>query len=170
MKRLVTNMRVALSADGSLWAVAPGHYILERWDPQTGKKLQRVDVASTWFKDSDVYDADERTRPVSVIEGVWEDEQGLVWLLIRASDADWRPPARANIERIMDDAEYNATYDWIIEVVEPGTARVLASTRVPDVLWYRGPAPLLLSPVDSDSLVIFDVLRARLREDAQVAR
>ena len=106
--KLVTNRLVAAASDGDIWTVAPGRYTIERWDPVTGFRKQSISVKSTWFREIMTWPDDERQRPPAVIESIWADESGLVWLLIRDADLEWQAPARANIERIIHADEVRA--------------------------------------------------------------
>lgn len=158
--RLLATRVAAPAADGDVWAVAPGRYLLERWDPVTGELRHSTPVTSGWFQEIAKWPDDERVRPPSVIESLWEDGGGLVWFLIRTADSEWEPPPRANVERVIDRAEYDRTYDWILEVVDPQTGTVLASRRYPVALWGRPPSSLLVSKRsddDSDALQRFNV-------------
>lgn len=156
--RATLDRDVALSSDGTIWSVGAGSYVLERWNPSTGERVQRVEVGSDWFVESDRITFDERIRPRPIIEGIWEDTRGLVWVVIRDADLEWEPPARANEERALSVEDYDRLYDWIIEVVDPASAQVVARRRLGNVHWYRPPTSLLVSPADTDiTTVAFDV-------------
>jgi hypothetical protein len=49
-----------------------------------------------------------------------------------------------------------------VEAVDVLDGRLLASGRIDDVVWYRGPAGLLAAPLPVDTTVAFDILRPRL--------
>ncbi len=100
-QRLITDRIIAPGRDGTVWAASPGRYALEHWDPVAGKKLGQVVVVSSWFKESPSLGNDERVRPMPIIEALWHNE-GLLWVLLRDADANWRPPVLANVERAFD--------------------------------------------------------------------
>ena len=103
----ILTRKVALGRDGTVWAMAPARYILERWDPSTGEQLQSTRIPSDWFRESTEPYTDETVRPLPLVEGLWEDEDGLVWIIVRDADADWAPPPRANEHRPVDRQEYS---------------------------------------------------------------
>ncbi len=125
----LTRRVVGLSSDDTIWAAAPGRYDLERWDPHSGTRIDRIEVQSSWFEES-VRPMDDWTKkPVPTISGIWEDEAGLVWVLaLDASSDDWRPAAKAR-EFAITPANRAARWDSVIEVVDPTTKRVVASKR-----------------------------------------
>ena len=156
--------KVALARDGTVWAMAPARYVLERWDPSTGEQLQSTAIGSDWFHESLAPYADETVRPPSRVGGLWEDEDGLVWTVVRDADVDWEPSPRANEHRPYEPGERERLFDWVIEVVDPGSGRVLASRRFGAPLWNRSPSRILASPVDTIlTVVAYDVWKPRLK-------
>ncbi len=160
----ILTREVALGRDGTVWAMAPARYLLERWDPSTGEQLQSTRIRSDWFRESDE-PTDVAVYPPPRVEGLWEDEDGLVWTIVRDADADWEPPPRAVEELPFDLQEYNRLFDWMIEVVDPGSGRALASRRFSEVLWYLPPSRILVSPVDTIlTTVAYDVWNPTLQQ------
>ena len=159
----ILTRKVAPSRDGTVWAMAPARYVLERWDPSTGERLQSTRIPSDWFRESDE-PTDIAVYPPPRVEGLWEDEDRRVWTIVRDADVDWEPPPHGNEERPFDLQEYNRLYDWVIEVVDPGSGRVLASRRFGETLWYRPPSRILVSPVDTIlTTVAYDVWKPTLQ-------
>lgn len=134
--QLLTTRLVAPAVDGTVWAVAPGRYALERWDPLTGRLRQRVTIKSDWFSESAHIPSDERLRPKPVIESLWE-QGGLVWFVLRDADLHWKAPPLANQERVRSPMEYEQTFDWVVEAVNPATGEVVGSSRFASALWAR---------------------------------
>ena len=164
LNHLLTR-KVALGRDGTVWAMAPARYILERWDPSTGEQLQSTPIGSDWFHESLVQYADETVRPPSRVVGLWEDEDGLVWTIVQDADVDWEPSPRANEHRPYEPGERERLFDWVVEVVDPGSGRVLASLRSDAPLRYRPPSRILVSPVDTIlTIVAYDVWRPTLQQ------
>ena len=163
-QRLFERRLGAPARDGGVWAVAPGRYTLERWDAATGALRASIPIHTAWFAETAAWPADERVRPPAVIESLWEDRDGLVWFLIRVADSHWKPRAQPNVERAVDAVEYDQTYDWMVEVVDPRSGAVLASRRYPAALWGRPPSSLLVSAraIESDEIARFDVWQPRL--------
>ena len=161
----ILTRKVAPGPDGTVWAMAPARYLLERWDPSTGERLQSTRIRSDWFRESIEPYTDETVRPPPRVAGLWEDEDGLVWIIVRDADVDWEPPPRANEELPFDLQEYNRLFDWVIEVVDPGSGRVLASRRFSETLRYRPPSRILVSPVDTIiTTVAYDVWKPTLQQ------
>ena len=162
----ILTRNVTPGQDGKVWAMVPARYILERWDPSTGELLQSTRIRSDWFRESlESYTDDETVRPPPLVDGLWEDGDGFVWIIVQDADADWEPPPGANEHRLFDPQEYNRTYDSVIEVVDPGTGRVLASRRFDEMLLYRPPSRILVSPVDTIiTIVAYDVWKPTLQQ------
>lgn len=162
--KLITNRFVAIADSGNAWTIAPGRYTIERWNPSTGQRTFRIDVRSDWFTEVAKWPMDENVRPPAVVETLWEDE-GVLWVLFRVADQNWSAPRNANEERAIDADEYNQTYDWIVEAVDPQSGLVLASRRFDSVLWGRSPSTVLVSEVDTDILSSkFEVWRPTLHQ------
>ena len=156
---------VAPGRDGTVWAMAPARYLLERWDPSTGERLQSTRIPSDWFRESIEPYTDETVRPPPRVAGLWEDEDGLVWIIVQDADPDWEPSPRANEHRPIERQERNRLYDWVIEVVDPDSGRVLASRRFSEILRYRPPSRILVSPVDTIlTTVAYDVWEPTLQQ------
>lgn len=167
-QRLFERRLAAPARNGGVWAVAPGRYTLERWDAATGALRASIPIRTAWFAETASWPEDERVRPPAVVESLWEDRDGLVWFLIRVADSNWKPRAQPNVERAVDAVEYDQTYDWMVEVVDPRSGAVLASRRSPAALWGRPPSSLLVSAraIEPDETARFDVWSARLvRQD-----
>jgi hypothetical protein len=156
--RLIANRLVAAASSGRVWAAPQGRYVIERWNPATGTLEQRSTIESAWFTDIATWNYDERVRPGSVIESLWEGDDGLMWVVFRVPDLNWRVPDRANEERVISDEEYKATYDWIIEAVDVGANAVLATRRFDGILWVRPPSRVIVSGrVDDQGVASFEV-------------
>ena len=157
--------QVALARDGTVWAMAPVRYVLERWDPSTGEQLQSIPIGSDWFREPLAPYTDETVRPPSLVVGLWEDEDGLVWTIVKDADLDWEPSPRANEHRPYEPGERDRLFDWVVEVVDPASGRVLASRRSDVRLGYRPPSRILVSRVDTIlATVAYDVWKPTLRQ------
>jgi hypothetical protein len=141
--RLLTDRIVAPSHDRTVWAMPQGKYLIERWAPDTGKRLSSVQVASTWFVESTAFPSDGRTRPKPFIQALWEQD-GLIWTLIRDADANWSP-SDGKTERSWNVDLINSLHDWVIEVIQPESGKIIASQRYPTAYWVTPSVPLLTS-------------------------
>lgn len=162
---LITTRRAALSGGGKVWSIAPGRYVLEQWDPNSGQRTKAVRVNSTWFKEIAAWPDDETKRPPAVILTLWEDRSGIVWVLLRDADLDWRPPERANVERRIGTEEYEMMYDWVLEAVDPASGAIIASKRFRKALWARpGSAVLVSANTVTSTQSTYDVWKPQLTQ------
>jgi hypothetical protein len=154
--RLWVDRIVAPSRDGKVWSVAPGRLVVEKWDPQSKQKLKALAIRSPWFEESAAWTSDERVRPVSIVEGIGEDAEGILWLLFRVAALNWKAPDRANTMRSLSVQEYNAIYDWVLEGVHTSTGKILASQRFSGALWLH-PRSLLISALVAEDRAGFTI-------------
>ncbi|MGH7503674.1 MAG: hypothetical protein ACREL7_18255 [Longimicrobiales bacterium] len=165
---LVTTRIVGPSRDGAgVWAAPPGRYVLEKWDPASGSKHLRVEVDSDWFEES-IHFEKLGERPRTVLNALWEDEEGLVWVLLRTAATDWTPPAQfeSQRERPFDPVEYARDYDSVIEVVDSNTGRIVARQRFDTPLTVHPQGQILASNnLDNPNLVGFDLWTAHVNHE-----
>jgi hypothetical protein len=132
---------VCLNSDGTIWSIAPGGRLLERWDTSTGRRVAHVTVQSTWFRESS-RPAPEHQVASPFILTIWA-EKDLVWILSKAPDPQWIP------RRISEEEELAATpreradmearrFDWVLEAVRSDTGSVVAMRRFDRELVRRG--------------------------------
>ena len=91
---------VCLNPDGTIWSIAAGGRLLERWDTATGRRLSQVTVKSTWFRESSrAAPTDQVANPI--ILTIWAEEEDLVWILyqVAGSALDSAEAARAGVFR-----------------------------------------------------------------------
>ena len=144
---------VCLNSDGTIWSIAPGGRLLERWDPSTGRRVAQVTVQSTWFRESSrPAPADQVASPFVLT--IWAEED-LVWILYKAPDPQWIP------RRISDEEELAATpreraeledrrFDWVLEAVRSDTGSVVAMKRFDRELMRRGGSFAIASAASAD--------------------
>jgi hypothetical protein len=160
--------RVVTAGDnGTVWAAHQGRHTFEQWDPATGKLHRRFDVPS-WFTASVRDVTDERRRPNAIVEAIWA-RGSFLWVFSRDADAQWKSPERPNAERPFEIGEYDRTYDWVIDVVDIASGRVVANRRLPIAHWASPTTELIASqrPGTAGNGRKYDVWRPRLkaRED-----
>ena len=130
---------LAVSRDGSLWAANRNRYEIERWDPLTGRRLDRFIRPVDWFPSHGRQRPIDPSRPPpAVIIDILEDRNGLLWVLIFRASARWtehvvRTPADAHPEM----GEYSmdgipGAWEHVVEVIDPGNARVIAQSVLPN--------------------------------------
>ncbi len=162
--RLVLDRLVAPGPAGTVWAMPPGRYRVERWDPETARLLESFDVPSAWFRQGGRSE-DERVRPNSVVESLWERD-GFLWVLTRDADAGWQPPREPNTERPFLLDEYDRTYDWVLDVIDVRRRRVIATRRFTNAHWHAHLSPVLVSKRSTPpgTAALFDVWNMQLVE------
>lgn len=151
LRPLATRRLAASTRQGHLVTVAPGRYVVERWDPSDGERLDSFEVHSADITPVDAWPDDERERPPGVIEAIWADSLGHFVFLLRVPDKQWAPRSNANTEAPYTHTEYDAMFDWIIEFVEPISRRPIARLRHPTALWARSGSDVVVA-VEEDSL------------------
>jgi hypothetical protein len=98
-------------SSGSLWAIRPDRYVLERWDT-TGRRMSVRQRDVDWFPPRD-FEQSEPDRPPQpyIIDIEIESE---IWILIRVPDSQWTPrPEHTPTDWDRLDREF----DSIIEVL-----------------------------------------------------
>jgi hypothetical protein len=156
---LATTRLAAPAADGTVWTVAPGRYVIERWHSGTGKRLSSLAIRSPWFKESVRQPAGERPNPT--IQSLWESD-GYLWILLRDADANWKPAAASAGDRPYAADVNDRTYDWVLEAIDPTTGAVLSTRRFPSALWARSPDALLTTREAKAGVSTIHVWRSRL--------
>ena len=116
---------VCLNPDGTIWSIAAGGRLLERWDTATGRRLSQVTVKSTWFRESNRSAPQEQVAN-PVIRTIWAEED-LVWILYQVADPQWIPRRRP--ERELGPVQGENAHlrsDWVLEAVRSDTGSVVA--------------------------------------------
>ena len=121
--------RVASPTSGPLvWTSRVNRYLIERWDVRDGSLAKRILIDAPWLDD-----AFERGVPVvqrpPMILSLYEDADGLLWVLVRLNVSDTRSPPRHGEGREGDLTDF---WDLRLDVVDPTTGSIIASHQVPD--------------------------------------
>jgi len=124
---------LAPASDGSVLAVRPGGYVLERWSAD-GRLLMERDVAPDWFTPK--YER-WRERPLEqapppFVMSIQEGADGRIWVMVSRADEQWRsavrPPRRPPaLYEVIDRAKF---VDTQIEVFDAATFTRVASYRM----------------------------------------
>ena len=131
---LIMSRTIAPAEAGSLWAAPVSAYEIERIESMTGRVTRRLQRSVAWFPDGRhpgfVASAADRPPPPLLV-ALRQDAAGYLWVAIAVPDRAWRSQVeldrRGHGYRIRDEQGY---YDTILEVIEPSTGSLLASTRV----------------------------------------
>jgi len=124
----------------AFWTFHRNRYAIEKWSID-GHRLLSVQRDVDWFpprqRESDA--PIRAVKPQPRIVSVWEGDHGLLWTIVSVPKVDWKP----TVQRRPRDEEDLPTledmmmvYDSIIEVIEPTTSRLVASSRLSDLLGY----------------------------------
>jgi hypothetical protein len=129
--------RIAVGDSGTIWLARLDQYLLEEWS-SAGSLVRSLRRHADWFPPRDYGRRQEPTaRPDPLLLDVWRDQTGYLWVLARVASPAFRAPPQApgRREHPMPPLEWqDANHDVIIEVIDPATARVLASRRLPQYL------------------------------------
>jgi hypothetical protein len=117
-------MVLALSRDGSFWAGYRGDYRIERWDRE-GNLLEVFLREANWFSYDPDNDERRATVPQARLTGLFEDEDGLLW--VHVTSRRFIPREQGTGLRSDPDP---ATRGSIIEVLDPKAGTLVASSRV----------------------------------------
>ena len=126
--------RVAAAADGNIWAAHNNRYRVDKWSPD-GDHIARTERDAPWFRPWEEWPGvDYEVRPPPVIVGVRDWGDGLLMVVVRLADANWRPisPTRTPLpgHETIDPTQEDELYDTVIEVLDTRSGTVLARTRV----------------------------------------
>lgn len=130
---------------GRFWAAPHMYrYSLEQWDTAGRQRLQ-VQLHASWFRPmnpvDDPHESPARVRPLPRINGVWEDDQARVWVVILVPDAAWHATTALTGRRgegpgngPMSVGEWAKYFDTKIEVFDLAHSAAVASARFPGVM------------------------------------
>jgi hypothetical protein len=154
---------LARSNSGGFLAAHASEYVIEVWDSNRRKRSEIRRVVDWFSSDRSTSDDD------SYVTAVWQDRQGLIWIVVDTPDAN-----RAENEKRLEDrgdgmGKYSGPADWhglndtVIEVIDPDRGVVVASRRFEEYITTQGAgAPLIVYRADAEGNPRFDVLVPRL--------
>lgn len=132
--------RMSASADGLIAVSHNTEYAVEIWNA-SGEHLRTLTRAVDWFPP---YESGSGGEPRATLYAVRVDSEGRVWTLVQVPDANWRDaPELPSSARALATGEpppppppsaLDRRYDSIVEVIDPETGRLLASSRVDPML------------------------------------
>ena len=126
--------RVAAAADGNVWAAHEIRYRIDKWSPD-GDRIARIERDAPWFRPWEEWPGlDYEVRPEPATVGVRDWGDGILMVVVRVPDADWRPlqPTLVPLpgHETIAPAQNNEVYDTVIEVLDTRSGTVLARTQV----------------------------------------
>ena len=125
-------LRLGHSSRGRLWVVPRNKYEVELWDT-AGAVLRRYRGDRAWFGERSTSVSFTREPPNTSLDAVWEDSDGLLWLLFSTAAADWKA---GEIRRGRSSVNVWADkfYDSRVEVVDPRTGELIAAQSFGNML------------------------------------
>jgi hypothetical protein len=137
--QIVELRELATSSKGGFWAARLNRYQFEYW-PAGGsapvKFERRVDWFPSWERSPGPVTA---VRPKPAVAGLREDTAGFLWVCVAVPSSRWQPASKAptsgeggNLPSLVDFAK---AYDTMLELIDPTTARVVTSRRIPFALF-----------------------------------
>lgn len=160
------NRALSASADGRLWSAMRTNYLLELWDGE-GEKQGEIHGEAEWFEawDQDLPIAPD-VPPFPWIQGIRIDARGRLWVLARVTSPGFeeglgREVTPRGTSYTLED--WDAVFDTVVEVIDPGNGTLLASHSV-DAYLTRFLADGLVVGFREDSagVPILDIWRAEL--------
>ncbi|MYD14320.1 MAG: hypothetical protein F4107_13300 [Gemmatimonadetes bacterium] len=125
---------VAAAADGNVWAAHGNRYRIDKWSPD-GDRIARIDRDAPWFRPWEEWPGlDYEVRPEPAIVGVRDWGDGILMVVVRVPDANWRPieptlvplPDHETVEPMQE----HELYDTVIEILDTRSGTVLGRTQV----------------------------------------
>jgi hypothetical protein len=146
---LKNGRAVCLNPDGTIWSIASGGRLLERWDTASGRRPSQVTVKSTWFRESS-RPAPQGQVANPIILTIWAEED-LVWILYRVPDPQWIPRPRPERELAAQGENADLRSDWVLEAVRSDTGSVVAMKNFDRILLRRDGSFAIASEAGSAS-------------------
>jgi hypothetical protein len=128
------SVGVASAANGRIWSADMASYVLSRWDT-TGKEELRLRASFPWFPVSEL-PINSRPLMSPSLSGIQEDSAGLLWVLSIVTDKDFEtkfPGDSWKKARFKAEAQRDL-YDYIVDVIDPSTGKLVATRRVDEYL------------------------------------
>ena len=132
-RETASHVRIlAQGASGIIWSARQNRYLIEAWT--ANGELRRVIIRQpAWFEEWTRHPLSGAERPRTRIRTIFEDEAGLLWVILRVPDRRWRPDpaARPGVESggVPTYAAVPRYEDSIVEVIDPRTGALLISKR-----------------------------------------
>lgn len=135
---------IAPESDSVVWVAHLVRYTLEEWK-LSGQKIRELVRDVKWFRphtNAGIDFAHPEKPPKPGLVDIRRDAAGLLWVAIHVADNNFRralgPVKGMYGRKVIGPIDNNRYYDTIIEVIDPRTARLVASARFDDSLRFVG--------------------------------
>jgi hypothetical protein len=153
---VMARFRAIAKADsGQVWSAYHNRYDVELWDPE-GQIMSRLVRRPSWFIPWHQY---EPLRPT--LRSIRQDEQGLLWVLITVPDSTAVRRVRDH-DTITPVSAWDDQWDTVIEVINPRTGALIASTRLPTLVTRFVGDVVYSHRQKGDGTLVLDIWRAHL--------
>jgi hypothetical protein len=133
---------LAMAGDNSVWAGTKTRYYIEEWTIG-GELIRTFERNKNWFRTHYEEPMPDPARPpVPVMRALHQDAAGLLWVAVAIPDENW---AEGIYKSEYDEgtgyqvSSWDDFFDTVIEVINPESGEVVASTRIdPYVWWFVG--------------------------------
>jgi hypothetical protein len=147
------------------WVAHVADYVIEKWDTN-GARLLAFRRRPSWFPPyAETMGRRESTQP-SLITGMWQDSEGLIWVVISVPDRQYAENRRELPSvggfRAVEPTSRRSLVDTVIEVFDPVSGNLIASRRFDDDLGQWGQGPLVLYVESPDGIPSYRIFRPRL--------
>ncbi len=161
------HLGMAERRDRGFWVVDVLEYRLTEWDSTGTPRQVLVGDPAWWVAPTKTSRRDTvAVPPQSGIRRVYEDPAGLLWVATHVPGARWREgwgPRQPGGGYLITGIRFDLLYDTMIEVIDPRSARLLTSVRVPGyVSEFLGPDEILQTTEDTSGVPWALVRKIRL--------
>jgi hypothetical protein len=170
------NRKQALGAGSTIWSLRDDTYHIERWSLD-GQKLTDIVRTTDWYPPVVARGSIVRgEQPTPQPRDLYEDARGFLWVVITVASKDWHDHIGPPTERVglatgvkrttFPDRDDARMHDSMIEVIDPKTHRLVASTRVPGLMLFSLGDGFFASYREADDgTPLVDIWRATLVGD-----
>lgn len=154
---------VAPASSHTFWAAHATEYRLDEWRTN-GERVRSIVRDASWFRPH--LSARTYTSPVPQqprIDWIHRDREGLLWVFVRVQDARFRETQTGEFGF---DGRLDRFYDTVVEVLDPGAGRVIASNRFDHYFTgFAAPDELVSYRVTDDNIPLIEVWQVTIRKD-----
>jgi hypothetical protein len=119
--------QLAAARSGGVWSARLDRYEMEEWD-LAGKRRRALRRRADWFYPTPGEETWARGALFPQLAGIREDERGRLWTIARVPTRPTRPQATSEGS---GPARLDASYQTVLEILDPTRGVVVARTRVP---------------------------------------